>query len=91
MVGLIGLGVLYYTTEPKVVRNYIIACALADVGHLSATYSVIGREGFVDVGGWNHMAWGNIGITAFLLIVRIAYLIGLFGSDRAITSAKKRV
>ena len=38
---MIGVGVLYTTTEAKVVRNYLLACAIADVGHLYATYAVM--------------------------------------------------
>lgn len=91
LVGLIGVGVLYATSEPKVVRNYIIACAIADVGHLWATYAAIGHESFMNVWSWNDMAWGNIGITASLLVFRILYLMGLFGQDRVIKSAKRMI
>lgn len=38
---MIGVAVLYTTTEPKVVRNFLIACAIADIGHLYVTYSVM--------------------------------------------------
>ena len=38
---MIGVGVLYTTREAKVVRNYLLACAIADVGHLYATYAVM--------------------------------------------------
>lgn len=47
---MVGVGVLYATTEPKVVRNYLIACAIADVGHGWATGAVMGWEDFVNVG-----------------------------------------
>ena len=91
LIGLIGVGVLYATNEPIVVRNYIIACAIADVGHLWATYTVIGRESFLDVGGWNNVAWGNIGITAALFVFRVLYLMGLLGQDRVVKSARKMI
>lgn len=38
---MIGVGVLYATTEAKVVRNFLLACAIADVGHLYVTYAVM--------------------------------------------------
>ena len=38
---MLGVGVLYATTDAKVVRNYLLACAIADVGHLYATYAVM--------------------------------------------------
>lgn len=34
LLGLLGVAVLYATTEPKVVRNYLIALWLGDIGHL---------------------------------------------------------
>jgi len=91
LVGLIGVGVLYATSEPAVVKNYIIACAIADVGHLWATYAVIGHESFVNVGNWNDMAWGNIGITASLFVFRLLYLMGMFGQDRVLKSESKMI
>ncbi|KAI9875934.1 MAG: hypothetical protein M1830_007723 [Pleopsidium flavum] len=89
LLALLGIAVLYTTSEPKVVRNYIIALWIADIGHLAATYYVVGYKHFIDVGHWNSMAWGNIGATAFLFVTRSAYLIGLFGNDRG--DEKRRV
>ena len=91
LVGLISLGVLYYTNEATVVRNYLLACAIGDVGHLASTYWVIGHSNFVGFRGWNATAWGNIGFTAFLLVTRILYLAGGFGKDRVTHSARKRL
>jgi len=89
LIGLIGLGVLYYTNEAIVVRNYLVACAIGDVGHLAATYWVIGHRNFMDVGGWNATAWGNIGVTFFLLVMRMLYFMGVFGKDRVVRSTRK--
>lgn len=91
LIGLIGLGVLYYTKEAIVVRNYLIACAVGDIGHLLSTYWVIGHSNFVDVKGWNAVAWGNIGFTTFLLVARVLYLAGIFGKDRVVSSARKKL
>lgn len=38
---MVGVGVLYATTEAKVVRNFLLACAVADVGHLYVTFAVM--------------------------------------------------
>ena len=89
LLGMIGVGVLYTTTEPKVVRNFLLACAVADVGHLWATCAVMGQKDFLDVMNWNTMGWGNIGITAGLLVVRTLYLIGALGEDRVVASSKQ--
>lgn len=53
------------------------------------TYAVLGYADFVDVRGWNSLAWGNIGFTFFLFVMRIVYLLGIFGDDRVVVSAKK--
>lgn len=89
LTGMIGVGLLYFTSEAVVVRNFLIACAIADVGHLWATYHVIGFANFIDMRNWNATTWGNIGATAFLLITRLLYLSGAFGKDRVVRSAGK--
>ena len=86
---MIGVGVLYSTSEFVVVRNYLLACAIGDVGHLLATYHVIGHANFVSVHHWNKVAWGNIGVTAFLLLVRLLYFTGFFGNDKAVRRPRK--
>ncbi len=91
LIALIAIGVLYSTNEAKVVRNYLVACAIADVGHLWVTYLVLGYADFVDVKGWNSLAWGNIGFTFFLFLTRIGYLLGFVGKNKAVANAKKMV
>lgn len=81
LVGMLGLGVIYGTSELHVLRNAVIALAIADIGHLYATYVAMGPDLYLDVVNWSPVAWGNIGFTAFLFINRIAYLLGLFGSN----------
>ncbi|KAL8997012.1 MAG: hypothetical protein Q9169_003602 [Polycauliona sp. 2 TL-2023] len=90
LIALIAIGVLYSTSEPRVVRNYLIACTIADIGHIWVTYAVLGYSTFMDIKGWNSLAWGNIGFTFFLFVTRIAYLAGLFGNDKVPASIKKR-
>lgn len=41
LLAMVGVGVLYSTTEARVVRNFLLACAIADVGHLYVTYTVM--------------------------------------------------
>ena len=84
---MIGIGVLYSTTEPKVVCNYLIACAIADLGHLWFTYVVMGHGEFFNIWEWSNVAWGNIGITATLFVCRVLYLAGAMGKDRNETQA----
>lgn len=79
---LIGVAVLYTSTELRVVRNYLVALLIADVGHVGLTIWGLGLDQFWAVDGWNAMTWGNIGATSFLAFTRVAYLRGLFGPDK---------
>lgn len=55
-----SVGILYATNEPKVVRNYVIALAIGDIGHVYVCYYVLGHEKFFDFARYNAMAYGNI-------------------------------
>ena len=85
---MIAVGILYATTEPKVVRNFLIVCAIADVGHVYACYHVMGQKSFLDVASWNEVVWGNVGITSALFFSRVLYLAGVFGKDSVENSRK---
>ncbi|KAL4970051.1 uncharacterized protein BDV14DRAFT_164199 [Aspergillus stella-maris] len=79
LLAILGAGVIHATSEPKVLRNYLVALAVADVGHIYVTYLAMGPELFFDVAGWNVLTWGNVGATAFLFVNRILYFLGVFG------------
>ncbi|KAI1380016.1 hypothetical protein F4677DRAFT_408285 [Hypoxylon crocopeplum] len=87
---LIGVAVLYTTTELKVVRNYIIALWIADITHVGLTCWALGYDQVVDVSSWSAVTWGNVGFTTFLCLTRTAWLLGLFGPDRQIATAPKK-
>jgi len=91
LLAMVGVGILYTTTEAKVVRNFMLACACADIGHLYVTYTVMGYADFVDIKGWNAMGWGNIGVTLGLFVFRSLYLTGAFGQDKVVNSTKKAI
>jgi hypothetical protein len=63
LLAMVGIAVLYTTTEVKVARNYVVALWLADIGHVGITCYVMGYERTIDIAKWNAMAWGNIGAT----------------------------
>lgn len=67
LVFLIATAVLYTTSEIKVVRNYLVACWLADISHVYVCYHVLGWARFVDIATWNSMTWGNVGATVSFL------------------------
>lgn len=61
---MLGVAVLYTTTEIKVVRNYLVALWIADIGHIWVTYNILQYDRFLAIGQWNAMTWGNVGVTA---------------------------
>lgn len=54
------------------------------------TYLAMGAEATFDVAGWNLLTWGNISITGFLFVNRLAYLAGVFGDAKSPLEDKKR-
>ncbi|KAH8601949.1 hypothetical protein B0O99DRAFT_534353 [Bisporella sp. PMI_857] len=89
LLGMVGIAVLYSTTEAKVVKNYIIALWLADISHVVITAWILGYDEVVDIPNWNAVTWGNIGVTSFLFLTRSAYLLGVFGPDRLVVAKMK--
>ncbi|KAI1246631.1 hypothetical protein MGN70_013532 [Eutypa lata] len=81
LIFLLGMAVLWTTSELKVVRNYLIGAWLADISHVGLTCWLLGWERAVDVGAWNAMTWGNVGFTTFLFLTRTAWFLGLFGPN----------
>lgn len=60
---ILGVIVLHTTTELKVVRNYLWALWIADIGHIGITAYLLGYDRFMAFSAWNAMTWGNIGAT----------------------------
>lgn len=63
LMAFIGLAVLLTTSEIKVVRSYLVALWLGDVGHIAFTCYGMGKERIMNPSEWNPLAWGNIGFT----------------------------
>ncbi|RAH43415.1 uncharacterized protein BO95DRAFT_445218 [Aspergillus brunneoviolaceus CBS 621.78] len=82
LLALLGVGILRTTTEPPVIRQYLLALLAADVGHIAATGWGMGWERFCDVRGWNALTWGNVAVTAFLGVNRVLFLGGWLGECR---------
>ncbi|TKA76241.1 hypothetical protein B0A55_06388 [Friedmanniomyces simplex] len=73
--------VCIWTSHRRVAIFYLLAVAVADLGHIYAIYRVWG-ETFWDLNQWNDMMWGNVGVSAFLHVNRLATVLGLFGRGR---------
>lgn len=67
--------------------------AFADYGHIWACYQGVGPEVFWDLGSWNDMLWGGVGVSAALNAFRWLTVLGAFGAvrdPRDAALAKKR-
>ena len=76
-------------SNAAVTRGYLTVVAIADLGHIYANYLGMGEKHFLDLNSWNHMAWANIGISAFLCLNRVATVLGCFGKVGNKGTAKK--
>ena len=65
---MVGVAVLHTTSELRVVRSYLAAAAVADVGHVGLTCWMLGADRVLDVPSWNAMTWGNVGFTVSVLL-----------------------
>ncbi|KZZ93288.1 hypothetical protein AAL_05673 [Moelleriella libera RCEF 2490] len=90
LMAFVGLFVLNSTSEVKVVRSYLWALWLGDIGHVAFSCYGLGRERMMNPWEWNSMAWGNIVFTMWLFTMRSAYFLGMFGQDRPIMSVYKK-
>ena len=64
LVFLTAVAVLYTTSELKVVRNYLVALLVADLGHIALTCYGLHRDGTLGLlAEWNAMTWGNVAVT----------------------------
>ncbi|KEF58441.1 uncharacterized protein A1O9_06367 [Exophiala aquamarina CBS 119918] len=68
-----------HTTHTDIIKKYLLAIALGDLGHIYACYRTLETNIFWDITQWNDMAWGNIFVSAFLHVNRLATVAGLFG------------
>ncbi|KAI0191472.1 hypothetical protein EV127DRAFT_428423 [Xylaria flabelliformis] len=81
-----------WTTHARTARWYLAAVALADYGHIWACYVGVGLDLLLKPAEWNDMLWGSVGVSAFLNIVRLSTLAGVFGTVKDVDEgfAKKK-
>ncbi|KAF3912651.1 hypothetical protein ABW21_db0201567 [Orbilia brochopaga] len=91
IMAMMAIAVLWSTSEVAVVKRYLVALLLGDIGHLAAVWWHMGTAGFVGVHRWNVFTWGNIGATIFLAVVRLGTLVGSFGAVEPQLSTKRKV
>lgn len=90
LMAFMGLFVLNSASEVKVVRSYLWALWLGDIGHVAFSCYGLGKDRMMHPWEWNALAWGNIVFTAWLFSMRSAYFLGIFGPDKPIVSTRKK-
>ncbi|RPB01458.1 hypothetical protein L873DRAFT_1676230 [Choiromyces venosus 120613-1] len=81
LLSMCSTAVLRSTGEKSVVRRFLFAFLLGDVGHVYLTYAAVGAEYFFNPSQWNFLAHGNITFTIFLSLTRGIYLLLSHGEN----------
>ncbi|KAK4099248.1 hypothetical protein N658DRAFT_517506 [Parathielavia hyrcaniae] len=68
-----------FSRDPATAKGYLFAVALADYGHIYATYRAVGADVFFNPSRWNDMVGANIVSSAVLNVLRLLTLLGVFG------------
>lgn len=71
LMAFLGLFVLNSTSEVKVVRSYLWALWLGDIGHVAFSCYGLGSERMMNPSAWNAMAWGNIVFTVSICLFQL--------------------
>lgn len=79
-----------HTTHSDIIKKYLLAVALGDLGHIYACYRTLDNAVFWDFAQWNSMAWGNIFVSVFLHVNRLATVVGLFGKVASTANAARK-
>ncbi|OOF98629.1 hypothetical protein ASPCADRAFT_127263 [Aspergillus carbonarius ITEM 5010] len=79
LLALLGISLIHSTSEPTMVRNYLVCLAVADLTHIAAVGWGMGMERFLNTGEWNALTWGNVGVTGMLFVFRVVVLRGGLG------------
>ncbi|VUC33165.1 unnamed protein product [Clonostachys rosea] len=92
LMAFMGLFILNTTSEAKVVRAYLLALWLGDIGHVGISLYGLGWDKAMNISEWNGTTIGNVAVTIFLFVTRSSYFLGLFGPDRQpVSGSKKKV
>ncbi|KAF3941300.1 hypothetical protein ABW19_dt0201660 [Dactylella cylindrospora] len=88
---MMAIAILWSTTEVAVMKRYLVALLIGDLGHVIAIWWFMGSAAFFGIHQWNILTWANVGFTIFLALTRTATLAGLFGAIEPQGSTKVKV
>ncbi|CUS08822.1 unnamed protein product [Tuber aestivum] len=93
LLSMCSTAVLRSAGEECVVRRFLFALLLGDIGHVKAdasfseahgsyfTYVAVGADYFFSPSEWNLLTHGNLTFTIFLFLSRCVYLLGWGGGN----------
>lgn len=70
LMAFMGLFILNTTSEAKVVRAYLLALWLGDIGHVGFSAYGLGIERLFNVAQWNALTGGNVAFTVRCPVIR---------------------
>lgn len=74
----IAMSVFLTTSETKVIRAYLVALLLGDIGHIAFTCLALGKDRMLRPHEWNTMTCANIGFVVSFSIVLLLSLLSRF-------------
>jgi hypothetical protein len=63
LMAIMGLAILNTTSDAKVVKAYLFALWVGDIGHVGLTLYGLGLQRVAHVSEWNAMTNGNVAFT----------------------------
>ena len=86
LLGFIGLSIFLSTSEVKVIKAYLFALWLGDIGHVFFCCQGLGWERVTSPSRWNAMFWGNA-----ITTVRASYLLCCVRSLCVLTAFQTKI
>ena len=65
----IAVALFATTSEIKVVRAYLFALWLGDIGHVGISWYGLGEDLRMNTAAWNATTWGNVAFTVSSLLL----------------------
>lgn len=87
--GMVTLGIMLYAKDAGVVHAYVAASAISDFPHWAFLLTVLSKPGcgiwdFGNDACWNTDLRMQLLIPVVTFVIKVGYLVGLFGPDRVI-------
>lgn len=79
-----------FSSSAATAKWYNVACAVVELGFLYSMYAAVGPAVFWNPSVWNEMLGGYIVMNAFICVVRLSTVLGVFGPIGGAEGQKKK-